>query len=647
MTQQQHLPTQPGLGTRDTSAAVATVQTGHALVLTDAYGVITRVTCAVPWSVFTADNATPERHISLLFGEQDRYFVGDILQRMRNSKTFAVKGAQVRMDSMNQYRAYLDVNHIDGTAPANGLFAWRFSMRNHATADTGSEIERRLARRVEILEQRLEIQRQTAERRSAALNALRSSVQTLARSLKVNRAYSLQQSEQIATLTAERDQLARRIQAERTAANVARQAERGVRNRLDFLTDARWATSDLLDVNTTLHQIADMIVPVFADCCVVDLLDAERSVLTHAVVACNNLHVKSRIEALPESGFIDGGVTHPLRHAMVSGYPSVSHNLDELALDPPPQPEGFLDNAATVGISACIVTPLRARDQVFGTLTLASTEPGYRFLPEHLQFAEDMALPVAQALDNSLHSHDVEQSSMHHRDLLAMVSHELRSPMSVITGYAHLLQRQVARPELDREQITLLSAELQDGVIQLAETASDLLQQDTDQSGIDHQPQQIIDLVDIVTTIVERIEAQRGPDQSGKMLVSAPVTLYGQWSGPAVGRAIEHVLTHALKYSMLDSSIMVTLEKVDGDAVLAVQVTQSGSADIEQERLPTSSAKRTSATLPGFGAGPAMHMAEKVIARYAGRLALEDALEHGACITLTIPIPNADVPPEQ
>ena len=460
---------------------------------------------------------------------------------------------------------------------------------------------------------------------------------SLSRSLNSSRELNHAQSMLLRKAIEERDVLEKRARDTRIAALEDRHTAEDARARIEFLAETSFALSTTLDVQTLLQRIAGLIVPKLAEGCVIDLLEDNDTVLSHAVVVCTNPETQRKIEQYPRSGFRDASVSHPLRHAM-SGFPAVSQTLGKVSTGPDPDPPGFLDRAADIGITAYMVAPLRSRNRIFGTITLLSTRSDYRFLPDDLRFTEDIALRAAQALDNALLFESAKQASSERDQYLSMASHELRSPLAVISGYTRLLERQVELPEIDRERVALLCKEVQIGVSRLASMASNLLlSASVDAPQVEDQ-RDSVDLVEIVKRLIEQTDVVAEEDQRRKVSLESPTVLCGTWDADDIERAVLNILSNAMKYSGPESPVKVTVERQGANAVLTVQDYGIGMSSEEIADLYTPFSRGGRARAAANGTGLGLYITDKIIRQHGGRIDATSTIGQGSVFTVTLPI---------
>ncbi|MER5181038.1 SpoIIE family protein phosphatase [Streptomyces sp. NPDC002896] len=181
------------------------------------------------------------------------------------------------------------------------------------------------------------------------------------------------------------------------------------RERLALLSEARTRIGMTLDVAGTAQELADVVVPRFADFVSVDLLDVVlRGVLPAPGLAVLRRAAQSCSRPLPRSAVLDSGDVHtpppssPLARCLAGG-PAELHDLKApdiirwLAEDPL-----HAAHADAFGAHSLIALPIRAHGVVLGTVLLLryATSPD-PFGPDDLTITEDLVSRAAVCLDNA------------------------------------------------------------------------------------------------------------------------------------------------------------------------------------------------------------------------------------------------------
>jgi PAS domain S-box-containing protein len=165
-----------------------------------------------------------------------------------------------------------------------------------------------------------------------------------------------------------------------------------------------WRASSLLgsslDIDSTLASLADLLVPAFADHCVVDMYDGSGRLVRIAVAHAEGV-------AAPAGGVTPLGevvpypATHPVSRALSLGRPVVVQQFSEQDVQgwaPSPTSAQF---AQSVGAHAVIAVPLRGPRTVRGALTAVMSVSRRDYDVDDVALIEEIATRAGLALDNA------------------------------------------------------------------------------------------------------------------------------------------------------------------------------------------------------------------------------------------------------
>jgi PAS domain S-box-containing protein len=200
--------------------------------------------------------------------------------------------------------------------------------------------------------------------------------------------------------------LARRAALAVDNARLFREADRAVAEkedslaRLRFLGEASELVSSSLDYETTLHNVAALVVPDYADWCAIDLLEPEGTMRRLAVVHRDPAKERwaeiSRTRYPPHQEEREG-----TGKVMQSGKPALYHVIeDELLVESTHNAE-HLETLRQLGMRSALVVPLIARGRTFGALMLVSSDDSRLYTEDDLVLAEELARRVSVAVDNA------------------------------------------------------------------------------------------------------------------------------------------------------------------------------------------------------------------------------------------------------
>ncbi|QTE02431.1 SpoIIE family protein phosphatase/ATP-binding protein [Streptomyces cyanogenus] len=180
------------------------------------------------------------------------------------------------------------------------------------------------------------------------------------------------------------------------------------RERLKLLYDAGLRIGTTLDVKRTAEELAEVVVPRFADLATVELLDPvlrgeESSGATAGITELRRTAIAGLDADLPlhpVRELIRFVPAHPISTAMAEGRPVLVRELsgsDGWRAQQPERARRILDH----GIHSLLVAPLRARGVVLGVVCFWRAKGSPSFEGEDVSFAEELAARAAVGIDNA------------------------------------------------------------------------------------------------------------------------------------------------------------------------------------------------------------------------------------------------------
>jgi PAS domain S-box-containing protein len=178
-----------------------------------------------------------------------------------------------------------------------------------------------------------------------------------------------------------------------TLAKTAEQRQR-------FLARAGQVLASSLDYEETLRHVAALAVPWLADWCAVDLPgrdgDIEQVALAHVdpekVAMANELRRR-----YPPDPAAANGVPAVLQGAPAELFREIPDALLEQSIDDPDQLQALRD----IGMRSVMIVPMRSGEDTLGAITFVTADSGRRFDEDDFEFAQDLALRAATAVQNA------------------------------------------------------------------------------------------------------------------------------------------------------------------------------------------------------------------------------------------------------
>ena len=165
------------------------------------------------------------------------------------------------------------------------------------------------------------------------------------------------------------------------------------------------------------------------------------------------------------------------------------------------------------------------------------------------------------------------------REFTANVSHELKTPLTSISGYAEIIANGLARPE----DVQRFAGSIYDEVQRLISMINDIIKLSRldEEEGLPQRQQ--IDLAELTTTVCERLQSEADKRDVKIVLQLVPCSIRGV--GQVLEEMVYNLVDNAIKYNREHGQVTVTLVEQGSEAVLTVSDTGIGIPESEQERV--------------------------------------------------------------
>ena len=264
----------------------------------------------------------------------------------------------------------------------------------------------------------------------------------------------------------------------------------------------------------------------------------------------------------------------------------------------------------------------------------------------HLETGERRWMRVAgkvRANEDGLFSHvyavvmDVtvqKQDEQRKNDFIAMVSHELKTPLTSVTGYAQVLKRMAIKSEDERTSSLLEKMELQ--VKKMSAMINGFLNISRLEAGKIQMEVQVFDMDLLIKEIVEEFTATT----SGHLIKYTGEQLnVVQADKDKIGHVVNNLISNAIKYSGSSSLIKISCNSQEGEMLFSIQDQGIG---VNSQDLPKLFDRyyrvqgSQSTTISGFGIG--LYLSAEIIERHGGRIWAESEPGIGSTFHFSLPV---------
>ena len=243
-------------------------------------------------------------------------------------------------------------------------------------------------------------------------------------------------------------------------------------------------------------------------------------------------------------------------------------------------------------------------------------------------FAEDMVGAVILVLDVT----EKEAQEQYRREFTANVSHELKTPLTSISGIAEIIRNGIVKPE----DIPHFAGKIYDESQRLITLIGDIIKLSRLDENQVPMERETVDMLEMARDVVQQLSSVAR--KSGVTLVANGTHVQVQGVRQVLGEMVYNLCENAVKYNRAGGRVWVDVQQVADHVVLRVKDTGIGIPAAEQGRIferfyrvDKSHSKAVGGT--GLGLSIVKHGA----ALHHATISVSSEPEQGTEITLTFP----------
>jgi PAS domain S-box-containing protein len=399
-----------------------------------------------------------------------------------------------------------------------------------------------------------------------------------------------------------------------------------------LLSEASGVLSATMDYETSLAQLADLIVGTLGDWCVIDVVeedDVARVAVRHRDPSKAALAERLRTEFPPSKHEVGLG-----RRVTETNAPILLRERDgdaAMLLRTSPAAEVF----EALGCESVIVVPITAAGRAFGSIAVVSASRKYS--EDDLAVAVELGRRAGYAIDHARLYRHAQGANRAKDEFLATLSHELRTPMTATLGWASMLRHGDIAPDTFRlaletiERSVRAQAKLIDEIFDVSRIVTGKLQ-------LEIAP---VDLPRVIQAAVDTIQ----PSAAAK--AQTLEVNYEHAGAPLAGDAarlqqvIWNLLSNAVKFTPPGGAIRIGVQRA-ADHHVEIIVRDSGPG-IPKRMLPFIFERFRQgdggATRAHGGLGLGLAIVKSIVELHGGSVTAEsDGEGRGAAFTVRLPM---------
>ena len=221
-------------------------------------------------------------------------------------------------------------------------------------------------------------------------------------------------------------------------------------------------------------------------------------------------------------------------------------------------------------------------------------------------------------------------------EFVALVSHELKTPLTSLKGFAQVLERRFK--ELNDSQALRFLIRMNKQLGKLGILINDLLEVSKMQRENLPLQYEDFDLIPIFREIVENLQATI---LTHRLLFEGSAHIFVHGDKDRIGQVLTNILNNAIKYSPNANKILLRVTTNQGAATVSVQDFGIGIAETYQQNIferfyhiPDPIER----TFPGLGIS--LYISREIIQRHHGHIWVESKKGEGSTFSFTLPLSN-------
>lgn len=415
-----------------------------------------------------------------------------------------------------------------------------------------------------------------------------------------------------------------------------------VERRLSFLSEASAILGESVDYHESIARVAELAVPFVGDWCVVDVVETTREVRRLAIAQADGDQASADLQALadeaeglwPVNVVAPGAVGDLLGNGRVIHVTDVTDEMVRAAA----RDDEHLALLRSLNFGEVLAVPLMGRGQVLGMLTVATSRTRPGMSAEDVAMVEELGRRAGAAIDAARLVTEAQEAVRLRDEFMAIASHDMRTPLAAVRGYAQLARRHVSGGDgTDSAALDRWLGDIDESAARLTGLVSEFMDVSLLRGG--HTVPLQLQKVDLVSLVAERVREHQGAEASSHSfeMSSDAAEIIGTWDPARLGRVMDNLLGNAAKFSPDGGEIEVRVGTQGARGYAAVVDHGIGIASRDLALIFTPTYRGLNArSVAGTGLGLAG--SRRLVELMGGQISVESRLGHGSTFTVWLPL---------
>lgn len=406
-----------------------------------------------------------------------------------------------------------------------------------------------------------------------------------------------------------------------------------------LLVEAGALLAASLDLETTLSMIVQLPIPRLGDFAIFDLDDEEEG--TRRVVTNPRAGERASIAGALASRRVplwrhQADPSGTVRDSLEVAVNAVTPEWLEAAVTTREDAESLMQ----LGVRSLVIARIVTRGRLIGTLTLLSTDTPRRYDDTDLALARKLAARGGFAADNARLYQMSQRLSRARDEILGVVSHDLRNPLSAITMCVRVLLQHPPEEVTARRELLSAIDESAEWMNRLIQDLLDVTSIEAGRLSLERDETDIIHVIEQVVSMFATAARDRGIVLGIDVPEPPPVV---HADAERLVQVLANIVGNALKFTNDGGRVTI---RVESDATMVrIAVIDTG-AGIPAEHLPHIFDRywhaRRGAKRRGSGLGLAI--AHGIVEAHHGTIGVTSTPGEGSTFVVSLPIAPPSLP---
>jgi signal transduction histidine kinase len=397
-----------------------------------------------------------------------------------------------------------------------------------------------------------------------------------------------------------------------------------------FLSEASALLGSSLDYEKTVDRVASLGASFFADWCALYLTGPDGTPDSVKAAHGQSIHASlaERFESFANEAERPAVVQRSIDTKQAALVPHVTPAHLAFSLGPE------LDLMKQLHIESLMIVPLAAREQTVGAMVFGSTDPRRPFKETSLPIAREFGRRAAMAIANARQYRVAEEAIAARDEILAVVAHDLRTPLHVIEFAAERLRQEVPGPRRRSADRSL------DWIVNAAQRATILVRDLLDRARLEWQAS-ALNLAPVAAEEPVREVAARAEPLATLASVRVhhavtPSLPPARADRERLVQALDNLIGNAIKFTPPGGTVTIGADRHEEGIRFFVSDTGEGIDADDLDRIFDRFWQGRDSDARGTGLG--LSICKRIVEAHGGRVWVESRVGEGTTVSFTIGI---------